>query len=297
MVRRRAGIDLRRDPSPRSLYFRLRDSRGEAREIERENEKPKDTRETETQGSERLAGPSLPQLWRTVRELATEALGKSKDLEVAAWLTESLLREHDLPGLSAGAKLMTGLVEGFWEQLYPLPDDEGIATRVAPIAGLNGLSGNGTLIQPLRRLSLFDRPDRAALELWQYEQSEQVAQTPDEAARQRRIADGAIPFEALKKEAAAAGGAHFAKLREAAVAAGEAWQGLGEALDARAGARRSADERRARSARQDYGHRRTLRGRRGPAPRRRRAGERGQFGRGARGGRASASIARSHRDA
>jgi type VI secretion system protein ImpA len=92
------------------------------------------------------------------------------------------------------------------------------------------------LIQPLRRLSLFARPDGAALELWQYEQSEQVAQAPDEAARQRRIAAGAIPFDALQKEAEAAGGVHFSKLREAAVAAGEAWRHLGDALDASAGA-------------------------------------------------------------
>jgi len=232
----RAGIDLRQDASPRSLYYRLRDARSEARAGERELEKPPDERDGESQRSEGSAAPSLTQQWRAVRELATEALGKTKDLEFAAWLTEALLRGSGLPGLTAGVKLMTGLVEGFWDELYPLPDDEGIATRVAPIAGLNGATGNGTLIQPLRRMTIFMRPDGAALELWRYEQSERLSEAPDEAKRQERITAGAIPFETLQNEAKAAGGAQFARLREAAVAAGEAWRHLEEAIDSRTAA-------------------------------------------------------------
>ena len=145
------------------------------------------------------------------------------------------MRDNGLSGLTAGVNLMTGLLEGFWDELYPLPDDEGISTRIAPVAGLNGASGNGALIWPLRRVPLFTRPDGAALELWQYEQSERIAAARDEAARQQRIAAGAIPFEVLEAEAAKAGGAHFAKLRAAAIAAGEAWRRLESALDGRAG--------------------------------------------------------------
>jgi hypothetical protein len=45
--------------------------------------------------------------WRVVRELATEALTvRSKDLEVAAWLTEALLRDAGLSGLTAGFRLL-----------------------------------------------------------------------------------------------------------------------------------------------------------------------------------------------
>jgi type VI secretion system protein ImpA len=223
----RAGVDLRQSDSPQSLYYKLRDARMEARTLERELERGNPDPD--------LSVARWQQRWRDVRKLATEALGQAKDLEVAAWLTEALLRDGDLSGFTAGVNLMKGLVEGFWDELYPLPDDEGITTRVAPIAGLNGDSGTGTLIQPLQRLSLFTRLDGAPFELWQYEQSERIVQAPDEAARQQRIAAGAIPFEAVKKEAEAAGGAHFAKLREAAVAAGDAWRRLGDALDARAG--------------------------------------------------------------
>jgi type VI secretion system protein ImpA len=222
----RAGVDLRRDDSPQSLYLRLRDARTEARAVERKMER----------GDLDVSPAQWQQQWRDVRKLATEALGQAKDLEVGCWLTEALLRDSGLSGLTAGVKLMTGFVEGFWDEVYPLPDDEGIATRLAPIAGLNGESGAGTLIQPLQRLPLFTRPDGAALEFWQYERSERIVQAADEAGRQQRIAAGAIPFEVVENEAAAAGKAHFVKLREAAIVAGEAWRGLGDALDARAGA-------------------------------------------------------------
>ena len=221
-----AGTDLRQDDSPQSLYYRLRDARTEARAVERDMESP---------DPDRPPAPWPPPQWRTIRELATEALGQTKDLEIAAWLTEALLRGNGLPGLTAGVKLMTGLVEVFWDELFPLPDDEGIATRVAPVAGLNGFAGNGTLIQPLRRLGLFVRPDGAPLEFWQYEQSERVAEAADEAARQQRLTAGAIPFDTLYNEAVAAGGAHFAGLQAAAVAAAEAWRLLGETFDSRAG--------------------------------------------------------------
>src|SRR5262249_53164201 len=133
-----AGTDLRKDYSPESLYYRLRDARAEARAAERA-----------VDAGEPSAGPA-PQ-WRTVRELAIEALSKqSKDLEVSAWLTEALLRGDSLIGLNAGFQLMAGLAEGFWDGFFPQPDEDGVAGRLASVAGLNGVGGEGTLIQPLR---------------------------------------------------------------------------------------------------------------------------------------------------
>ena len=50
-------------------------------------------------------------------QVRAEALAQAKDLEVASWLTEALLRDDGLAGFTAGVKLMTGLVEGFWDEL------------------------------------------------------------------------------------------------------------------------------------------------------------------------------------
>jgi type VI secretion system protein ImpA len=218
-----AGADLREDFTPDSLYYRLRDARSEARAAER--------------ASDAEASDSAPPAeWRTVRALAGEALlGRTKDLEIAAWLTEALLRSDGLIGLTAGCRLMSGLVEGFWDTLLPLPDEEGIATRVAPIAGLNGIGGEGTLLQPLRKVAMCQRADGSPLYFWQYEQSVEVAGIGDAARKQARLDAGVLPFETVETEARHAGGA-FAVLRRQGAAAAEAWKTLGGALDARAGA-------------------------------------------------------------
>ncbi len=233
-----AGEDLRADSTPESLYYRLRDARAEARAAERAMDAP----DSET-GSIAAAGATPPQ-WRTIRDLATEAIaGRSKDLEIAAWLTEALLRSDGLNGLDAGCRLMTGLVETFWDDLFPQPDEDGIATRVAPVGGLNGQGSEGTLTQPIRKLALFDRPSGEPFRFWQYEQSAELAATADATRRQQRLDAGVLPLETVQNEAAAAeklaretGRDGFAALRRHAADAAAAWQALGQALDSRAGA-------------------------------------------------------------
>jgi len=75
--------------------------------------------------TQELVGAEEPN-WRKVAEQATELLGKTKDLRVAAWLTRAELANRGLPGLADGLKLIATLVENFWETLYPpLDRDEG----------------------------------------------------------------------------------------------------------------------------------------------------------------------------
>ena len=75
--------------------------------------------------TQELTGAEEPN-WRKVAEQATEILGKTKDLRVAAWLTRAELANRGLPGLSDGLKLIATLVENFWETVYPpLDRDEG----------------------------------------------------------------------------------------------------------------------------------------------------------------------------
>ncbi len=221
-----AGPDLREDPSSNSLYRRLKNARQEVGAAER----------LEEQGSRDPAAEPLAVLWRQVRALAIEALGQSRDLDVAAWLLEALLRSDGPAGLAAGAHLIGGLAEAFWDQnLYPLPDEDGIATRVNLVSGLNGSGGrDGTLAQPLRKLVLFDRPDGAPFAFWQYKQSQDI-KALDAARAAQRIQGGAVSFEAMETEARAAGGAHFAAMRRSLRAARDAWVAMAAVLDAKAG--------------------------------------------------------------
>ena len=64
--------------------------------------------------------------WREVREKSAELLKRSKDLRVAMYLTISLLKLEGIHGLRDGLSLLHGLLERFWDQLYPQldPDDD-----------------------------------------------------------------------------------------------------------------------------------------------------------------------------
>ena len=52
--------------------------------------------------------------WEGVIRLATEAIGsKSKDLQLAAWLTEALILTEGFEGLGAGLEVINGLLSNF----------------------------------------------------------------------------------------------------------------------------------------------------------------------------------------
>jgi type VI secretion system protein ImpA len=76
--------------------------------------------------------------WSTVIKIATEALGaKTKDLQLAAWLVEALVKRHGFPGLRDGLRVLRELQEHFWETLYPEIDDTDLEFRAAPLRWLN----------------------------------------------------------------------------------------------------------------------------------------------------------------
>lgn len=59
-----------------------------------------------------------------VAKLASEALAKkSKDLQLAAWLTEALIYEEGILGLRNGLDLIRNLLGTFWDTLYPELED------------------------------------------------------------------------------------------------------------------------------------------------------------------------------
>jgi type VI secretion system protein ImpA len=103
------------------------------------------------------------------------------------------------------------------------------------VTGLNGRDGNGSLIQPLYKLVLFNRPDGEPIAYYQYQQCEQLSAL-DAEHRQQRIDAGAIPLETLEREARTAGSQRFATLLADARAARDAWQAMAGVMDEKAGA-------------------------------------------------------------
>src|SRR5260370_1539349 len=90
-----------------------------------------------------------------VIKLATEALSKrSKDLQIAAWLTEAVLVQERIPGLIVGLDLMRGLIENYWDTLYPEIEEDDLQMRAAPVEWVGSLLENQVHKVPLTKNKL-----------------------------------------------------------------------------------------------------------------------------------------------
>lgn len=78
--------------------------------------------------------------WDLAIRLCREVLEqRSKDLQVACWLTEALLHRHGFAALAPSIRLLADLCEAFWDDgLHPEMDEDGdVGARVAPLEWLN----------------------------------------------------------------------------------------------------------------------------------------------------------------
>jgi type VI secretion system protein ImpA len=110
--------------------------------------------------------------WPLVIKLASEAIAtKSKDLQLAVWLTEALLHKEGFPGLQSGLNLLKSLVENFWDGLYPELDDGDSEMRAAPLDWL----GAHYLEVPLKRVPLT----KSGLNFLDYHKAKKVGREAD----------------------------------------------------------------------------------------------------------------------
>ena len=214
------GIDPRLDTSPTSAYYRLKDARTAARAAER---------------ADIESGGGIPEQWDEVADLAAEVLrGNAKDLEIAAWFIEALVRLHGFAGLRDGFRLVEGMVRRFWDGLYPTPDEDGVLTRVGPITGLNGEGADGTLILPIRKVPLTQGSEHSYA-LWHYEQGAELDRITDAAKRQARISAGGVSTEMFTASVNETPAVFFGGLVADIEAAQAAFAAMTAALDLAAG--------------------------------------------------------------
>jgi type VI secretion system protein ImpA len=87
-----------------------------------------------------------------VVKLATDVLAKqSKDLQVAAWLTEAWTRREGFGGLVRGFGLLHSLLDRFWDHVYPEPEDGDLELRAAPLEWVELYLGASVRAVPLTR--------------------------------------------------------------------------------------------------------------------------------------------------
>lgn len=148
------GMNLQITDEGRAIRSNLRDLREESRRLERRAD----------EGDESEGGwASARSTWTQLRDQSIEVLkNNSKDLDVAAMLTEALCRTDGFAGLKAGFEVMGLLVEAFWNEVYPVPDPEDgvtdetliIEERVLPIQRLAGLEQEGLLVPGILHIPL-----------------------------------------------------------------------------------------------------------------------------------------------
>lgn len=102
--------------------------------------------------------------WRAVEGKATELLAHTKDLRVAAWLTEAATHLHGMAGFAGGVQLMKLLCERYWDDVHPRLVIEGEPDPYLRIGALAALSSSGgsyadgsPVMRALRNAHLVER--------------------------------------------------------------------------------------------------------------------------------------------
>ena len=171
--------------------------------------------------------------WRAVIKIATEALAaKTKDLKTAAFLVEALVKEHGLPGLRDGLRLLRELHERFWESLHPEIEDGDLEGRIVPIEWLNG-----KLPACVKEIGVTRSRDGVVYSLLQWEESRAVENLgrQNAEARDRAIAEGKLSGEQFDKAVAFTPRAFYEGVLEDLDTAGEEWSALDRVIDEKFG--------------------------------------------------------------
>ncbi len=148
-----------------------------------------------------------------VIKLAGDALAeRSKDLQLAAWLTEALIYEEGIPGLRRGLTLVRELMEQFWDTLYPELEDGDPYMRTGVLDWIGSRLDDALKKAPLTQ---------GGYGWYQYRESRAVGYEEDCAgdsekleARQAAIEEGKITAEDFDAQLSATPKAFYVELKE-----------------------------------------------------------------------------------
>lgn len=124
--------------------------------------------------------------YRKVVDLAIPALTtQTKDLQVAAWLSESLVKMHGFVGLRDSLQLLAGLQDKFWETLHPEIDEGDMEGRANAISWMDqqcAFAAQGAAFTGVEGYSFLD---------WEDSKKFDIPENVDtlEMAEQRRYAE------------------------------------------------------------------------------------------------------------
>ncbi len=166
--------------------------------------------------------------FRKVVDLAIPALStKSKDLQIAVWLFEALVKQHGFIGFRDGLQLLAGIQEKFWDTLYPEIDEGDMESRANAISWVDtqvALAVKGAPFTGVAGYSFLDWEDSKQFEIPENLESFSVAEQErfkelrNQADREKRVTG-----EQWRKEKAQT---RRASVEEVNITVGECWVAL-----------------------------------------------------------------------
>jgi type VI secretion system protein ImpA len=107
--------------------------------------------------------------WSVVAETAHTLLLKSKDLRVAVHLTRALIHTEGLSGLAAGLELIHGLLERYWDAVYPRLEADHADDPTERVNGLAPLTDPGAVIADIRSARFVESREHGQLQIREVE--------------------------------------------------------------------------------------------------------------------------------
>src|SRR5262245_49562628 len=102
-----------------------------------------------------------PPEWGDLKTNALDAVGKSKDLRLLAYLGVALLRTDGLGAFFETIRVASVWLDTYWHQVYPLVDDDALARRNA----LNCFADPMAIVERVRRVPLIERRQHGRLRM------------------------------------------------------------------------------------------------------------------------------------
>ncbi len=153
--------------------------------------------------------PAEPPDWAQVQRLALALFERTKDLRIAAYLTQALIRTQGWSGFRDGLTIIHGLLVQYWESLYPLLDPEDDNDPTSRVNTIVTLCDPEMTLDGLRFASLVSARGVGSFNLrdWQIANKE-IAPPKDAPVPELNVIEAAfqqVEFSALQTTAEAIG--------------------------------------------------------------------------------------------
>lgn len=169
--------------------------------------------------------------WRQVIGLGSEVMiGRSKDLQLAAWMGEALIAREGMAGATQAFALINGLLETYWDSLFPVVEEDDMDERAGRLAWFNNYASAALNAAPLSAGA-----NGVTLASWQQSRDMDNLARQNAEAYQNALDEGRMTGDAFDKAMTDSSDDHVRSLLADAQAAQAAFAACKTTVDARMG--------------------------------------------------------------